>query len=148
MSYKVELSVVTSGGNELPADLKEFADAHGITYEVTDAGSDRSVVTFESQGRDQLEDMIRQSYAPSKETEWSQFISQIHAEGVDAGQESFLTQGTREVPPHVYNEDEAVEPAADSDDEDEIAEHDGEEDGEERISSQTIASDAEKDDHK
>lgn len=147
MSYKVELPVLTSGSNELPDDLKAFADAHGITYEVTDSGSDRSVVTFESQGRDQLEDMIRQAYAPSKDTEWSQFISQIHAEGVDAGQESFLTQGTREVPPHVYDE------------ENEIAEEDGEEvsdedgDDQERVSSQTIASDAEKqdgekDDHK
>lgn len=149
MSYKVELPVLTSGSNELPDELKQFVDANNITYTIGDAGSDRSIVTFESQGRDQLQSMIEQVYAPSKESEWSQFTSQITAEGVDAGQESYLTQSSREVPPHV---DDDVEPQPEADfleQEDEVeAEPQSDEPVDEPISSQTIASDVERDDAK
>lgn len=102
MTYKVDLQVVTSGGQEIPADLKEYADHHGITYNIAQSGDDRSIVTFEAQDRESLENLIKDSYAPDNESERGQFLSQIQGEDTDgdnapgADGESYLTYGTPE----------------------------------------------------
>jgi len=100
MTYKVDLQVVTSGSDTLPANLEEYADKHDISYEVAQSGSDRSIVTFEAESRDQLESLITQAYAPDNESERGQFLSQIRGEGNESGEhadgESYLTYGTPE----------------------------------------------------
>lgn len=96
MTYKVTLEVVTSGSYDLPKDLAEFADSHGITYEVPDGEGDRAQVTFESEDKQALVDMIKQSYAPEKESEHHQFIDQIQGDAPHADGESYLTYGTPE----------------------------------------------------
>lgn len=100
MTYKVDLQVVTSGGQDLPSGLKEYVDSHDISYEIAQSGSDRSIVTFEAQSHDQLVDMIEQAYAPDNESERSQFVAQIRGESNESGEhadgESYLTYGTPE----------------------------------------------------
>ena len=99
MTSKVELDVVLDDSQDIPQNLKEYADKHDVDYDVHAGDNNRGRVIFEADSRETLEGLIKYGYAPDRESEHQQYIDQIQGDDANGGHaegESYLTVGTPE----------------------------------------------------